>query len=286
MARAKRAVGDSVICLYRDGMISLGFSPRPLKEAFFQHARVVHALMLRDIKTRFGASYFGFLAGLFLPLAHIGIIMTMYIVMGRRAPIGTDVALYLSTAILPFIVWSYTHQKIMQSFGQNRSLTSFPIVKFTDIVIARSMVELLNVSIIVMVVSLALHLFGSDLFIFDSTGALLTLVMAYSLGVSTGFIFGLISVMLPAVMLVGFVFIPLYWVTSGVFFIPESLPEPARQVISYFPLSHIVDFGRTSFYSTYLSSYSNLAYVFMIIAINIVIGLAAEHFLRATLTTK
>lgn len=259
---------------------------RAIHDAALQHARVVLALMLRDIKTRFGATYFGFLVGLLLPLAHIGIILAVYILIGRRAPIGTSVSIYLATAILPFILWSYTHQKIMQCFNQNKSLTSFPIVKFIDILFARSIVEILNSTLIIFVVYASFILLGEDIFVTNASSFFYALVLSYLMGISTGFIFGLLSILVPFVMIAGFLLVPAYWVTSGVFFIPDALPENARIFVALFPLSHIVDFGRAAFYPSYISSYANPIYVHAIIATNVLIGLAGERFLRATLTGK
>jgi capsular polysaccharide transport system permease protein len=267
-------------------MSSIDLPERRLRDALLQHARVVTALMLRDIKTRMGASYFGFLVGLLIPLAHIGIVLVAYILLGRRAPIGTDVALYLASAIVPFVVWSYTHQKMMQSLAQNRVLTSFPIVKFTDIVIARALVEALNATLIVCVVAAVMLATGRDLFVADPPATFYALLLAYTLGISTGFLFGIMAMLAPAFMILGFVFIPLYWVTSGVFFIPEALPEQARMALQLFPLSHIVDFGRTAFYPSYLSSYANLFYVHALIVVNILICLMLERFLRPVLTAR
>jgi capsular polysaccharide transport system permease protein len=259
---------------------------RPLKAAVTEHLRVIHALMLRDIKTRFGATYFGFLIGLLLPLGHIGVLLTIYVLLGRRAPIGTDVAVYLSTAIVPFIVWSYTHQKVMQAFGSNKPLIAFPIVKFVDIVMARAIVELLNSCIIVCIVAIALISYGSDLFIYDFKIFFFSVILAYFLGISTGFTFGVLYVLSPAVMIFGFVLIPLYWATSGVLFIPDGLPAQARDIVSIFPLSHIVDLGRTAFYPSYISSYPNPYYVVSVIIANFVIGLAMLRFLLPQLTTR
>lgn len=257
-----------------------------LKAALVQHARVVSALMLRDIKTRFGATYFGFVAGLMIPLAHVGIILSVYVLLGRRAPIGTDVTLYLTTAILPFVIWSYTHQKIIQSFGQNKVLTSFPIVKLPDIMISRALVELLASALVAVVVAVTLTIIGYDLFIFDKARFLYALFLAHSLGVSTGFIFGILSIIWPFLIIVGFVTIPLYWVTSGVLFIPDAVPEQIRVAVSVFPLSHIVDYARTAFYASYLSDYANLLYVNLIIIANLLTGLTIERFLRPILTQK
>lgn len=260
--------------------------PRPLKAALLEHARAVYALMLRDIKTRFGATYFGFIVGLILPLGHIGIVMSVYLLLGRRAAIGTDVSVYLASAILPFVIWSYTHQKVMQCFGQNRALTSFPVIGFVDVLIARALVELMNASTITCVVAIALALIGADLFVNDPPILLFALITAYVLGVSTGFIFGLLSLLLPGFMIVGFVFVPLYWATSGVFSIPDGLPTLLREIVSFFPLTHVVDWGRTAVFASYISDFPNLHYVWLVILGNFGTGLAAERFLRASITAK
>ncbi len=264
------------------GRLELGI--RTLGWAFLQHARVIHALMLRDIKTRFGATYFGFAVGLLIPLAHIGIILSIYIFMGRRAPLGTDVAAYLSTAIVPFVVWSYAHQKVMQAFGQNRALTAFPVVKFIDIFIARAFVEILNSILIVTIVMIVLPMMGVDTFIFQSKTVLCAVMLGFMLGVSTGAVFGVFSILIPSVLIVGILFIPTYWVTSGVFFIPEALPEVVRNIVRLFPLSHIVDILRMGFYPSYVSDYPSSLYIIGSIIANVILALSIDRFLRPALS--
>lgn len=259
---------------------------RRLRDAMLQHARVVSALMLRDIKTRAGSTYLGFLFGLIVPLAHTGIILAVYILAGRRAAIGTDIALYLSTAILPFVVWSYTHQKVLQCWTQNMALTSFPIVKLWDILVARALTELLNTTLVIVVTAVVLAMTVQDFFISDSPAFLYGLLMAYMLGVSTGYVFGLIGVLAPGFILASFLIIPLYWVTSGTLFIPTALPEQARFALSFFPLTHIVDFGRAAFYPSYTSDFPHLIYVHAVIICNILVGLTMNRFLRSALTRQ
>lgn len=258
---------------------------RVLESALLGHARVIHALVLRDIKTRFGGTYYGFLFGLSIPLAHVGVVLAIYILLGRRAPIGTDVTVYLTTAILPFVVWSYTHQRIIQAFHQNRPLTAFPVVKDIDIFMARAIVELLESAVVSLVIYLSLVVMGSDLFIYDPPGLLLALMTAYLLGVGTGYLLGVLAAQFSVFGLVGYLFIPIYWVTSGVFFIPDALPAALRAILWFFPLSHIVDFGRTSFYGEYASDYANMHYVFAIIITNILLALVFERILRSAISS-
>ena len=244
------------------------------------HGRVVLALMLRDIKTRMGGSYFGFAFGLILPLGHLGIVLAVYLIMGRRAALGTDAASFLTTAIVPFIIWSYTHQKIIQSFAQNIPLLSFPIVRIIDILLARSIVEILNSSIIIIITLISISLIGSDILFYDRPLALLSAFLAYLFGVSTGYFFGLIGQIFPVVNLVGFLIIPLNWLVCGVFFIPEALPDQVRWAVSWFPLSHIVDIARLAVYPTYLSTFARVDFVLTITLGNILLTISIERLAR------
>ena len=248
---------------------------RSLKLAIAEHARVIHALMLRDIKTRMGGSYFGFLLGLILPLGHIGVILAIYVFLGRRAPIGNDVLLFLASGILPFIIWSYTHQKIILSFSQNSPLTSFPIVKTIDIPIARALVEFLNSTIIVCVVLSTLAILDVDLFFQNPHILLFSGFLAYMLGVSTGLTFGILSRLSLALSMLGFLLIPLFWVASGTLFIPDSLPEAGRTAVSFFALAHIVDLSRTALFPSYISSFPSLVFVSCAIIGNLLFSIIA-----------
>lgn len=249
---------------------------RPLR----LHGRVVLALMLRDIKTRMGGSYFGFVFGLILPLGHLGIVLAVYLMMGRRAALGTDATRYLTSAILPFIIWSYTHQKVLQAFAQNIPLMSFPIVRMIDILVARSLVELLNSAIIIIIVIITISIIGSDIFIYDRSLALLSVLLAYLFGVSTGYFFGIIGQIFQTLTLVGFLLIPLNWVVCGIFFIPEALPDQMRSVISWFPMSHIVDIARLAVFPTYLSTFSRVDFVLTIALGNIFLTISIERLAR------
>lgn len=248
-----------------------------------QHLRVIYALVLRDIKTRLGSSYFGFLFGLLIPLAHLVIVLTVYIATGRRAPIGSDVSIYLLTAIVPFIIWSYTHQKTMQSFSQYFSLTALPIVRLIDIFISRSIVELLNSSIIALISGFLVVLLTSDPYIQSMSGVIFGVLLSYILGISTGLIFGIGGLLAPIINIIGFVIIPIYWIMSGILFIPDGLPAEIRSVLYFFPLAHIVDYCRIEFYSNYMTSFADIRYVLTISILNILVSMITLKCMRNNL---
>lgn len=250
------------------------------------HMNVICALMLRDIKTRSGASYFGFLVGIIVPFGHIAVLLVVYAVLGRRAPIGTDVTSFLTTAILPFVVWTYTHQKVSFALSQNYGLTFFPIVKLIDIILARFLVEILNSTLVIVSTAVVLYSFVPDVFIFDVFGFVFALMLSCLLGLSTGFVFGFLSLMYSIIALAAMLLVPIYWITSGTFFIPDALPSNMIYIVSFFPLSHIIDYGRTKFYAMYISDYADLRYVFGVIIMNFNIGMLMIKFKNILLNGK
>lgn len=250
------------------------------------HGRVVHALVLRDIKTRAGASYFGFLFGLVMPLGHIGLLLAIYVFLGRRPAIGTDTVLFLASAMLPFIVWSYTHQKMILAFSHNKQLMSFPIVGFTEIAAARAIVEILTATLVVAVTTILVWLLGSEMFFNDIKMLVTCLFLAYFFGVSTGFVFGILSLLNNVLTMAGFLLVPLFWVTCGGFFIPDAIPEAARLAASIFVVTHIVDLTRMAVYPGYFSSFPNMYYIIFAIFCNFLLALILSKALRVTLTSR
>lgn len=245
------------------------------------HCRVVISLLLRDIKTRAGSSYFGFLVGLALPLGHIGVLLFLYVILGRKPAIGTDILVFLCSAILPFAIWSYTHQRMMTALPHNMPLTSFPVVKIIDIIAARAIGELLAGTMIVIVVFSFLLFFDGNVFVGDYYLLTLSLFLAFFLGISTGFLFGIITFLVPSTYMIAFIIIPIFWVTSGVIFIPDAIPEQLRFYLQFFALTHIVELTRSSIYTSYVTQFSSMKFVVSAIMINIAGGFCIMKLARA-----
>src|ERR1700752_3206088 len=115
--------------------------------------RLLLALMLRDIKTRFGGTEWGFLLAIAWPLSHIGALILLNGALGRTAPYGDSAALWYATGGVPFMCFSYMSRFIMMGIALNKPICSFPAVKVTDILFARAIVEVLSASLVVLILS-------------------------------------------------------------------------------------------------------------------------------------
>src|SRR5579883_3485381 len=138
--------------------------------------RLLLALMLRDIKTRFGGTELGFLLAIAWPLSHILILLILYQGIGRSPPYGDSVALWFATGIVPFMAFNYMSRNIMLGIFLNKPLLSFPVVKTMDILFARAIVEVLSAGIVILVLFAIFLAFGIDFMPRDITQASLALL--------------------------------------------------------------------------------------------------------------
>lgn len=219
------------------------------------HARVVGAVIMRDLQTRFGTGYFGFLLGLLIPLGHLTVAIAVTTILGRPAPIGTDVPIFLMTGVLPFIIWLYGHRQIMQTMLQNRPLLHFPGVDVFDLFLARIIVEIVTSTLVVLIVMMTLSMMGHEIYIANPTGFLIGLALSWLLGVSTGLVFGILGTMWSFAFMLGNVLGPLMWVASGVLFLADGMPNRLRDILIYNPLAQIIDGLRVAYFSEYWSSF-------------------------------
>ena len=256
------------------------FAGESWRTASAMHARVVGAVIMRDLQTRFGAGYFGFLLGLIMPLGHLGIALVILTGIGRVAPIGSSISLFAMTGVLPFIIWLYCHRQILATHQQNSPLLYFPGVDIFDLYTARTAIEIVSATLVVTVVLSTLFFIGFNIRPESPFGFVLGLIQAWLLGIGTGLAFGSVAKLWPPFSIVGSLLGPLFWVTSGVVYIPDTAPEQVRNFLFYLPLCQIVDGLRTQFFPAYESSFYNQNIPVIFILSIITIGLCFVYIIR------
>ena len=77
----------------------------PIESALLIQCRVVHALVMRDVKSRYGGRRLGFLWALIEPLMMIGVFIGLFHLMGRSSQGGIAAPLFFVTAFAPFFMF-------------------------------------------------------------------------------------------------------------------------------------------------------------------------------------
>jgi len=213
--------------------------------------RILYALMLRYIRTRFFGNGLGYLVGIAWPLSHILIIVAIYSLLGRVAPYGDSTALFIATGVVPFQVFSYLARWMMLSVIKNRSLLAFPEVKVLDLLLASALLEILA-SVCVTIALLILAWFiGIDIMPRDIVQAALAFMAAILLGLGFGMLNGVIALAIP-MWFTGYVLLTIVlWITAGVVFVPDALPVAFREILAYQPVLQIIEWMRSSYYEGY-----------------------------------
>ncbi len=138
-------------------MITVPEHHNGMAAALISYSHVLRALLLRDIKSRFLGSAWGYLLSIAWPLSHILLLLIIHGVFGRVQPYGDSAAVWYSTGIVPFMAFSYTLRFIVLGLIQNSPLLSFPVVKVTDIVFARALVEIFSVFLVFCILVILLN---------------------------------------------------------------------------------------------------------------------------------
>ncbi|MFZ2106017.1 MAG: hypothetical protein WAV18_11675, partial [Roseiarcus sp.] len=195
--------------------------------------RIVVALMLHDIRSRFGGNALGFVGmGICWPLMHMLLALTIYSLTGRTAPYGDSTALWFATGVVPFLAFQYMSRFIVLGLIMNRSLLSFPVVKISDIVFAGAIIEVLNAGLVVLIVFVIFWALDIDFMPRDVVQASLALLAMMFLGLAWGVVNAIIASAFRAWFLLFLLGQILLWVSSGILFVPDALPEAVRTPLS------------------------------------------------------
>lgn len=249
-------------------------------DPFRTQLQVVGALVLRDMRTRFGRSHLSYLTSLILPLGHGLIILGVWTFVGNAVPIGTSPVIYFGTGILPFVVFSYPFRQIALAVVINKPLLYFPRVKVIDIMLARILLEAVTAGTVVTVFLIAISAYGEEIRPHDAFISLSALCGALYFGIAFGMLNGLIASIYPGWTLPMNLFVPLMWVSSGTLFSAEAVPAQYRDWLAINPLLQCVELVRQGYYADYRSSIVSVSYVVGLPTTLIALVLLAERQIR------
>lgn len=243
---------------------SAGAAPRvkavSLRRGLFIQWQVVHALILRETRTRFGQHQLGFLWALIEPIFGIGTFVILFTLMGRPAPTGMDLFGFLVTGFVTFQGFTGTVNAVSHAIGGNRGLLFYPQVQPLDLIISRTLLETAT-----LITVFAIFMGGESLYLakFSPDNLLLLLgglLLAATMGAGLGMFIGALALHFPSVeKITGFLMRPLFWL-SGLFFSANEVPMELLQIIQYNPILHCVEMVREGWYYEYTSRVLSVAY--------------------------
>jgi capsular polysaccharide transport system permease protein len=261
--------------------------PRP-PPGFFERLRtqrrVIHALIIRETRTRFGDSKLGYGWALLEPIAHILTLSLVFAVLMRgRPPIGEEFFIFYYTGIIPYHMFVHTSSSMTYAIAGNGSLLQLPLVGTFDVLMARGLLELLTDTLVAVVLLAGFGALGLGALPQDFAGVSTSLLVMWLLGCGCGFLNAVINAFAKSWDKIWAQLTRLLYFCSGIFYVPGMMPDWIRDILAWNPVLHAVDWFRSSFFREYEPHWLDRSYLLTFAIVTLLAGLGLERGLQRRL---
>ncbi|WGL16384.1 ABC transporter permease [Microbulbifer bruguierae] len=234
---------------------------------------VMFALLIREMKTRFGKWRLGYAWVLLEPAMHILVLAAVFSFRGREFYPGIPTALFMLGGIAPFLFFSHCFGKGLTAVQSNRGLFNYRQLRPFDAVVTRVLLEF-----VIYIGSFAVLLGGFAWFGISTTfNSFLLLVvinllfLAFCLGLSLTLC--VVGEKYPeAAKFAPMIQRPMYFL-SGIFFSLEQIPEEYHAYLVWNPVLHMVELTREGLFTSYHGLFGDVKYLAMISISSLAFGL-------------
>jgi capsular polysaccharide transport system permease protein len=261
--------------------------PRPppgLFETLQTQGRVIHALIIRETRTRFGDSKLGYGWALLEPILHILMLSLVFAVLMRgRPPIGEEFFIFYYTGIIPYHMFVHTSSSMTYAITSNGSLLQLPLVSTFDVLMARGLLELFTDTLVAVILLAAFGAVGLGVLPHDLSGVSVAVLAVWLLGCGCGFINAVLNAFSKSWDKIWAQLTRILYFCSGIFYVPGMMPDSIRDILAWNPLLHAVDWFRSSFFQEYEPHWLDRSYLSTVAVVTLLAGLGLERGLRRRL---
>jgi capsular polysaccharide transport system permease protein len=249
---------------------------------------VLFALLMRELKTRFGGRMVGLIWMIAEPMIHIAILLALKILLRERfAGVMIDTAVYLVVAMLPFFIFRNIWMRSMSAVEGNSGLFSYRQVKPGDAIASRAVMEVTLYTLVFFAFLCVFAWLDYQVFPVRPLEYLGMVAMFITFGIGLGLLSAVVNKLIPGtdtfLRLTSF---PLY-ITSGVLIPIHHFPPLVIQWLLWNPLLHIVEYARWAYFPTYHPLMGiNLVYPSLWVAGALFIGVMAFWVNRRALLRR
>jgi capsular polysaccharide transport system permease protein len=244
-------------------------------------ARVLFALLMREMTTRYGRSAGGYVWAVLEPAGTLAMLSLVFSFIARRPALGDNFPIFFATGYMAFHFYMDISRAVSASVTANRALLTFPRVTIMDTIIARFLLQLVTLSFVTIVIFAALLAIFDDQIVIEFRSVFLAVALASFLGLSVGVLNSVLFTWSPTWKTTfGIVNRPLFLI-SGVFFTYEDMPRAVQDLLWWNPLIHVTAIMREGFYPIYDPAWVSVAYVIFFSAAPFLVGALLMRALRA-----
>ena len=244
------------------------------------HRRVIGALLIRELLTRYGRNNIGFL-WLFVEPALF--ILAVTLIRGFiRSAFGPEIPVvaFALTGYAALLLWRNAASRSIGAVKSNTALLFHRQVTIMDIFTARILLELIAITTTAAGLTIGTWAFGWLELPEDVLQVLSGWFLLAWFAAGLGLTIGGISEKAEVIGRLWNPFSYLLMVNSGVFFLVEFFPPPIREALLWVPMLNAVEYIREGWFGSVFTAYYDLDYLILWNVALSVIGLSLVRQLR------
>jgi len=242
--------------------------------------RVIGALIIRELHSRFGRHYFGYVWLFFEPLLLGSAIGLMHLWKDHEARFGPFE--FWAIAYILYFIFRGIVNRAAVAIPSNLNLLYHRTVSLPDIFFARHLIELVSCSGVMLVFLFALFAINGDI-VQDPTKIFLALVGMTLFSQGLALVFAAAIEFMEGLERGIHAFTYLTLPICGMFFLVESLPDWLQELALYVPMVHLFELMRDGQFGSRFTAHYDLGYVAAWILLTHLLGLAALRITRRRL---
>lgn len=253
---------------------AVGSSPLSVFRTTGHHARIVHALMMREMITRFGREGFGFLWLVGEPLLFCGGVLIMWTLIKPEYEHGVRLGPFVMTGYMSVLLLRHQISYCLTALQANVGLLHHRQVAPLHLYMSRNLLEFAGTTAAFLIVYIVLYFLGQ-------VAAPANWLLLYGgwavtawLGVGMSLLFAGLAlrfeIMERLVPVLMYIMVPI----SGAFFMVAWLPAHYRDLYLMIPFPHGIEMLRSGVFGEFVPTYYDPVYALVWGAILNIVGMS------------
>lgn len=242
--------------------------------------RVLHALLLREVITRYGRHNIGFMWVFVEPMMFTMGVLSMYVLFRHRTEL--PLVPFTISGYSTVLIWRNGISRCCQALAPNRTLLHHRNVRIIDFFAARIILEIAGATISFLTLSTILIAAGAMAPPDDILKMIIGWIMLAWFSGSAALLIGSLSSVSETVERVWHVISYLFLPASGAFFMVDWLPKHAQPIAQAVPTVNCTEMIRDGYFGAAVHTHYDLLYLTTVNCVMTLVGLIAVRRLITT----
>jgi len=248
--------------------------------------RVIWALLLREVMTRFGRHNIGFLWLFVEPMLFTLGVTALWTAAQSFHGSNIPISAFAITGYSSVLLWRNMPSRTIGAMGPNLALLYHRNVRPIDIYYSRIFLEAIGAATSFVVLTIFFYFIGWIHLPEDLLQVVGGWLMLAWFGFSLALALGALSEQFESIEKLWHPASYLLFPLSGAAFIVDALPQQAQEVVLLLPMVHGTEFVREGYFGSQIVAHYDMAYMALCNTILMVIGLSQERRLSRVLVPE